>query len=128
MRINFMIVVLPIYASVIAAAVVRGPSPTVVQRDLTDVPPSITKLIGSAIPSDAAGGILPGWLKIPTEDEIKKQLGLNDTTISSLPIQVCLLVFPLFMAVLTIEPITRIDYEYSVSEILHIDVDQIVTF
>lgn len=80
---------LVLYASAVAAAVVvRDPTPTAQRRALTDIPASVTKAIGSAIPSDAAGGILPGWLKIPTDDEIKKQLGLNDTTISSLPIQV----------------------------------------
>lgn len=65
------------------------PTPTAPsRRDLTDLPASVTSAIGSAIPSDAAGGILPAWLNMPTDDQIKKQLGLNDTEISQLPVQV----------------------------------------
>ncbi|KAG9114240.1 hypothetical protein FRC07_007682, partial [Ceratobasidium sp. 392] len=41
-----------------------------------------------AIPSDAAGGILPGWLTMPEDDQIKEQFGLNDTQISQLPVEV----------------------------------------
>ncbi|KAF8761701.1 hypothetical protein RHS01_00636 [Rhizoctonia solani] len=65
------------------------PTPTTpVRRDLTDIPASVTSLLGSAIPSDAAGGILPAWLTMPSDDQIKEQLGLNDTSISQLPVEV----------------------------------------
>ncbi|CAE6462147.1 hypothetical protein ACGC1H_001710 [Rhizoctonia solani] len=65
------------------------PTPTApAKRDLLDIPASVTSLLGSAIPSDAAGGILPGWLTMPSDDQIKKQLGLNDTSISQLPVEV----------------------------------------
>lgn len=69
------------------------PTPTAPhRRALTDLPASVTSAIGSAIPSDAAGGILPGWLTMPTDDQIKEQLGLNDTQISQLPVQVSIYV------------------------------------
>jgi hypothetical protein len=65
------------------------PTPTTpAKRDLLDVPASITSILGSAIPSDAAGGILPAWLTMPSDDQIKEQLGLNDTEISQLPVEV----------------------------------------
>jgi len=54
--------------------VAEVPTPTLSRRD--------------AVPLDAAGGILPAWLNMPTADQIKKQLGLNDTQISQLPVQV----------------------------------------
>ncbi|QRW05418.1 hypothetical protein RhiLY_04417 [Ceratobasidium sp. AG-Ba] len=66
----------------------QPPTPTLSRRDINDVPASVTSAIGSAIPSDAAGGILPAWLTMPTDDQIKEQLGLNDTQISQLPVQV----------------------------------------
>ncbi|KAF8609658.1 hypothetical protein BDV93DRAFT_518437 [Ceratobasidium sp. AG-I] len=69
--------------------VAPAPTPTApYRRALTDLPASVTAAVGSAIPSDAAGGILPGWLTMPTDDQIKDQLGLNDTQISQLPVQV----------------------------------------
>ncbi|CAE6481524.1 unnamed protein product [Rhizoctonia solani] len=58
------------------------------KRDVADIPASVTSLLGSAIPSDAAGGILPGWLTMPSDDRIKDVLGLNDTAISQLPVEV----------------------------------------
>lgn len=64
------------------------PTPTVDRRQFTGVPASVTSIFGSAIPSDAAGGILPAWLTMPSDDQIKEQLGLNDTAIAQLPVQV----------------------------------------
>ncbi|CAE7128496.1 unnamed protein product [Rhizoctonia solani] len=65
------------------------PTPTApVKRDGLDIPASVTSLLGSAIPSDAAGGILPAWLTMPSDDQIKSQLGLNETSISQLPVEV----------------------------------------
>ncbi|KAG8744881.1 hypothetical protein FRC10_009251 [Ceratobasidium sp. 414] len=53
--------------------VTKVPTPTLSRRGATPV---------------AAGGILPAWLDMPSDDRIKKQLGLNDTQISQLLVQV----------------------------------------
>ncbi|KAG8739129.1 hypothetical protein FRC12_016420 [Ceratobasidium sp. 428] len=52
----------------------EAPTPTLRRRD--------------AIPSDAAGGILPAWLTMPTDQKIREQFNLNDEQVSQLPVQV----------------------------------------
>ncbi|KAG8701650.1 hypothetical protein FRC08_003974 [Ceratobasidium sp. 394] len=65
----------------VSAAVVRP----VNQPLVTEASALFRRDIG---PAAAGGGILPAWLDMPTDDQIKKQLGLNDTQISQLPVQV----------------------------------------
>ncbi|KAG8762114.1 hypothetical protein FRC11_011087, partial [Ceratobasidium sp. 423] len=78
--------------AVLCGATVAHPAPPTptapAKRDGVDIPAPVTSLVGSTIPPDTAGGILPAWPTMPSDDQIKEVLGLNDTAVSQLPVEV----------------------------------------
>jgi len=41
-----------------------------------------------SLPDGVAGGILPGWDNLPKASDLQDKVGLNDTAVQQLPLQV----------------------------------------
>ncbi|KAG8936427.1 hypothetical protein FRC02_002258 [Tulasnella sp. 418] len=63
---------------------VPPPTRQLARRDLAS---DFANIVGQ-IPEDVFGHLMPGSMKIPSEDQVKNDLGLNDSYIASLPTQI----------------------------------------
>jgi hypothetical protein len=63
-----------------------------ITSEIADLPSDVGDAfssLGDSIPTEAAGGIIPGLdSNIPSSDAVKEKAGLNDTEIDQLPVQV----------------------------------------